>query len=59
MRGDWDDDALSVRSLAACAAQLTLLELDSGEFADLLMRELGDQLTQTEAAHAERWWGAQ
>lgn len=53
----WTDDALSERSLLACTAQLTLLELDSGEFADLLMRELGDQLTQTEAAHAERHWG--
>jgi len=59
MRGDWDDDTLSERSLAACAGRLHYVDMDPGEFADLLMRELGDQLTQTEAANAERWWGAQ
>ena len=32
------------------------LDMDAAEFSDWLMRELGNQLTQTEAAQAERHW---
>jgi hypothetical protein len=59
MRRDWEDDTLSERSLLGCAERLHYIDVDPAEFSDLLMRELGDQLTQTEAAHAERWWGMQ
>lgn len=32
------------------------LDMEPMEFADWVMREIGNQLTQTEAAQAERHW---
>lgn len=50
-------DTLIEPCLASCMQRLPAdVLMDSSEFADWLMRELGDQLTQTEAAQAERHW---